>query len=102
MSYRLALAAVLLALVPGSPAIAGTPAQRCEGAAAAGLATCVQKVGLRMRSCYLVTGAPCPGGDAETTTALTKLAQKVLGKCADAAVQAGGYGPVATGAALGD
>src|SRR5262245_39563457 len=92
----------LLTLCVVSPVLAAsTPAQRCETAASSSLASCLLKVGGRTRTCYVDTGAPCPGTDDGTTTALAKLQKKVLDKCPDAAtVQAAGFGALATPSAL--
>jgi hypothetical protein len=103
MSYhRRVLAAAALGLTTTLPAAAsGTPAQKCEAAAASGLAACVQKVGSRARGCYLDTGHACPPGDPGVAGALSKLQAKVTANCPDApTVQAAGYGAVATPAGL--
>src|SRR5262245_44109676 len=102
-STRLALAATL-SIIAAGPVFAGTtPAQRCAAAASGALASCVQKVGARVRKCYLDTGQPCASSDPRTVEELAKLDRAVSRKCPSAAtVQAAGYGALATPAALAD
>jgi hypothetical protein len=108
MSYAhrtvaLAVASFATLAFTGAAAAGATPAQRCEAAAGSALASCVQKVGARARKCYLDTGSACSPTDERTVQALGALQTKVLRRCPDAAtVQAAGYGPFATPAALVD
>jgi hypothetical protein len=102
MTVRRPLAvAALLTAATVLPALAATPVEKCEAAAAATLGACVKRAGGRVRACYADTGAPCAATDRRVAGALAELEQKVLGKCPDAAtVQAAGYGAAATPAGL--
>ena len=80
-------------LAAASPAIAATSAQRCEKVVAAATASCATRVGMRVRKCYVATGAACEAGDAAIARAEAALERKILAACADdGTLQALGYG----------
>ena len=89
--------------VSGAPAPghACTQAQRCEGAVARLLSSCIAKLGARVTRCYLKTGAACPPGEPWTAQLLAKVATRIAARCPDVAtVQALGYGSAATPATV--
>src|SRR5581483_11620790 len=72
----LAMAGLALGGVPRAGA-AVPAAARCEATAASALVSCVQRVAVAERRCYLATKAPCPPGDTRVAAALAKLAPLV-------------------------
>jgi len=91
---------LVLTLMAGV-APAATPGQTCETGAAGALRACTKKVATLAGKCYLGTGAACPDGDPNVVKTLAKLEATVLKKCPDAAaVEAAGYGALASPAAL--
>jgi cysteine-rich repeat protein len=89
--------------VPGAPVSGGecSATQACERTIARTLASCIARVGGRMKRCYLKTGAACPPEDLGTAKNLAKVAAKIGAECSDATmVQALGYGAEATPATV--
>lgn len=86
-------------MAPGA-AFAADPALICEKIAAKSLQSCVKKISRTEGKCYLATGAACGSEEPKVDKALAALAKKVGKKCSDANVQAAGYGPSMTAAAL--
>ena len=98
----IALVALLGLTLTALDAHASTdPALLCEKAAGTSLVSCVKKVAKLQGKCYAATGAACAADDEKIGKALDKLAKKLAKKCPDdATVQAAGYGPSMTAAAL--
>lgn len=91
--------AVVVLLAAAAQAI--TPAQKCEKVAAKSLRRCVRSMNGVVGDCYEASGAACTGSEPKRLRALTKLNDRVLANCPDAAtVAAAGYGPGLTPAAL--
>ncbi len=77
------------------------PALLCEKMAGKSLVTCVRKVTSLQDGCYGASGNACPEHDPKITAALSKIQTSVAKKCPDdVTVQAAGYGPAITVAAL--
>ncbi len=80
-----------------------TPGQLCQKTAADTLRGCVKKVGKLHQKCYQTTGSACAATDPKLVKELAKVGTKLGPKCPDqATVQAAGFGPVLTPAALVD
>jgi hypothetical protein len=98
---RGALLGLALIATGASPAAAADPALLCEKMAGKSLVSCVNSAAKAQDKCYQQTGFACDGDDAKIAKALEGIAKKVAKKCpSDATVQAAGFGPSMTVAAL--
>ena len=74
--------ALLLCVAIAAPArAAGSPPTRCQNGASGALATCIQRVATKVRTCYLDTGSACPSGERHIASALARLQTAILAKC---------------------
>ena len=97
------LALLLTLLLPLTAAAATTPGKVCGKSTTDNLRSCIKKVGKLHQACYQTTGSACAPTDPKLVDTLAGIAAKLQGKCPDqATVQAAGFGPVLTPAALVD
>lgn len=98
MTKRLALLMILMTPMTAS---AATPGELCAKSASDNLRSCLKKVGKLQQACYRDTGAACAPTDPKLVDTLGDLAAKLLSRCPDqGAVQAAGFAPLLTPAAL--
>ncbi len=104
MTWTVTRLALLCSLVaPLTASAASTPGQVCGKSASDSLRSCVKKVGKLEQNCYRTTGAACAPTDPKRVAVLGDIAAKLLSRCPDqATVQAAGFGPLLTPAALVD
>src|SRR5262249_19348613 len=99
--FLAAAAALIGGAIPVTAYAGADPGLLCEKAAGKSLVTCVGRVAKEEGKCYAGGGSACAASDAKIADALAKLGKTVGKKCpTDAVVQAAGYGPTMTAAAL--